>query len=47
MCISECTIRVTARLRNCGDRLGEIIHDTVNYILKFIWFTYKIISIIY
>jgi hypothetical protein len=43
----ECMIHVTARLRNCGYSAGELIHDTLKHVFKFICFTYQILSIIY
>jgi hypothetical protein len=46
-CTIDCTIHITARLRNCGYKSGEITHDAWKYILKFICFIYKIILIIY
>jgi hypothetical protein len=46
-CIIECTIPVTARLQNCGDSSVQIIYDMFNYVLNFICFSHKILSIIY
>jgi hypothetical protein len=45
--IIECNIPVTARLKNCDGSSLQIIYDRLKYALKFICFTYKIISIIY
>jgi hypothetical protein len=45
-CIIEYIIHIAARLRNRDYRSGEIMDDTFKYILKFICFRYKIVSVI-